>query len=65
MRKEDMPRPTKALRRIRLNAAAAWKRGEHKEAYALWEKAAAGLKDHQAKKRNKKKPVEEPAAAAE
>ncbi len=46
-----MPRPKKALRRIRLNAITAWKRGEKKEAYQLWEKAAAGRKEHFAKKR--------------
>jgi len=46
-----MPRPKKALRRVRLNAITAWKRGEKKEAYALWEKAAAGRKEHLAKKR--------------
>lgn len=60
-----MPRPTKALRRIKLSAAAAWKRGERKEAYTLWEKAAAGMKEHHDKKRNKKKPAEETAEAAE
>jgi len=45
---------------MRLNAAAAWKRGEKKEAYALWAKADAGQKEHRAKKVNKNKP--EPAA---
>jgi len=55
-----MPRPTKAFHRMRLNAAAAWKRGEKKEAYALWAKADAGQKEHRAKKVNKNKP--EPAA---
>ncbi len=54
-----MPRPTKALRRIKVNAAIAWNRGEKKEAYGLWEKAAAGLKEHREKKRNKKKTAEE------
>lgn len=49
-----MPRPTKALKRQRLNAAEAWKRGEKKEAYDLWAKAAAGLKEHREKKVNKK-----------
>ena len=49
-----MPRPTKTIRRQRLNAAAAWKRGEKKEAHKLWEEAAASLKEHHAKKQNKK-----------
>ena len=51
-----MPRPTKAFRRQKINAAAAWKRGEKAEAYKLWEQAAASLKEFQAKKRNKNKP---------
>ena len=59
-----MPRPTKAFHRMRVNAAAAWKRGEKKEAYALWEKAAAGSKEHLEKKRNKNKPAEETTEAA-
>ncbi len=53
-----MPRPTKTFRRQRLSAAAAWKRGDKKEAYKLWEKAAAALKEHREKKRNKNKPTE-------
>ena len=57
-----MPRPTKGFRRQRLNAIVAWKRGDKKEAYKLWETAAAALKEHRAKKRNKKKDAE-PAAA--
>lgn len=55
-----MPRPTKAFRRQKINAAIAFKRGDRKEAYQLWEKAAASLKEHRAKKRTKKA-----AAAAE
>jgi len=55
-----MPRPTKAFRRQKVNAASEFKKGNRKEAYQLWEKAAQGLKDHQAKKRNKKKPAEQP-----
>jgi hypothetical protein len=54
-----MPRPTKALRRQKINAAIAWKRRDKKEAYKLWEEAAAALKEHQAKKHNKKKPAED------
>jgi len=49
-----MPRPTKAFKRQRLNAAEAWKRGEKKEAYDLWAKAAAGSREHREKKVNKK-----------
>ena len=53
-----MPRPTKAFRRQRADAAIEWKRGNKKEAYELWEKAAQGLKEHQAKKLNKEKKAE-------
>jgi len=66
-----MPRPNKSLRRIKIQAAAAYKRGERKEAYALWQKAAAGVKDHREKKRHKNKPAENaaetpaPAASSE
>ena len=54
-----MPRPTKATRRIRLSAVAAYKKGDRKEAYKLWEQAAKALKEHTAKKKNKNKPAEE------
>lgn len=65
LRKIDpMPRPTKAFRRQKINAAAAWKRGEKKEAYKLWEEAAASLKAHRDKKRNKNKDKAAAAAAA-
>ena len=50
-----MPRPTKAYRRTKMQAAIEWKRGDKKEAYKLWEKAAADLHEHTNKKRNKKK----------
>lgn len=53
-----MPRPTKAFRRQKVNAAAEFKKGNRKEAYELWEKAAQSLKDHRAKKKNKNKPAE-------
>ncbi len=49
-----MPRPKKALRRVRMSAIVAWKKGDKKEAYTLWEKAAAGRKEHYAKKRANK-----------
>ena len=58
-----MPRPTKALHQKRLQAAVAWKRGEKKDAYKLWEDAAASLKEHRAKKHNKKKGEAEAAEA--
>jgi hypothetical protein len=54
-----MPRPTKAFKRQRVNAAEAWKRGEKKEAYDLWAKADKGMKEHRAKKVNKKKAAAE------
>ncbi|RME38244.1 MAG: hypothetical protein D6788_07830 [Planctomycetota bacterium] len=57
-----MPRPTKAFRRQKLNAALEWKRGNKKEAYKLWEEAAASLKEYRAKKRNKKQQAETEAA---
>lgn len=50
-----MPRPNKVFTRMREQAAAAYKRGDREEAYKLWEKAAAGLKELREKKRNKKK----------
>jgi len=45
---------------MKINAAIAYKRGDKKEAYKLWEKAAVGVQEHRAKKRNKK-PAEESA----
>lgn len=60
-----MPRPTKAYRRTKVQAAIEWKRGDKKEAYKLWEQAASSLKAHQAKKHNKKKAVTEGDAATE
>lgn len=53
-----MPRPTKAFRRTKMAAGEAWKRGEKAEAYKLWADAAAKLKAHRDKKRNKKKAAE-------
>ncbi len=60
-----MPRPTKAIRRIKLSAADEWKKGNRKAAYDQWNKAAAEYKARLDKKRNKKKPAEgsEPAAS--
>ncbi|MCO6436189.1 MAG: hypothetical protein J5J06_03785 [Phycisphaerae bacterium] len=48
-----MPRPTKAIRRIKLNAAEEYKRGDKKKAYEQWEKAAAQRKEHTDKKRKR------------
>ena len=53
-----MPRPTKAYRRQKINAAIAFKRGDRKEAYTLWEKAAKSTREHYVKKHNKNKPAE-------
>ena len=53
-----MPRPNKAFRRQKINAAIAWKRGDKKEAYKLWEKAAKGTKEHREEKRHKNKAAE-------
>ena len=49
-----MPRPNKALRRQKINAAIAYKRGDRKEAYQAWEKAATGLKEMRQAKRTRK-----------
>ncbi|MFQ5590096.1 MAG: hypothetical protein ACE5HE_02930 [Phycisphaerae bacterium] len=40
---------------MKVNAAIAFKRGDRKEAYALWAKAAAAMKERREKKRNKHK----------
>ena len=59
-----MPRPTKALNRTKLTAAEEYKKGNRKEAYAMWAKAAQGMKEHREKKKNKNKNLAEAAAAA-
>lgn len=53
-----MPRPTKAFRRQKTNAAAAYKRGERAEAYKLWAEAAKSYRAHREKKRTKGKTAE-------
>jgi len=53
-----MPRPAKTFRRQKINAALAYKRGDREEAYKLWDKAAAGRREHVAKKRGKKDAAE-------
>jgi len=50
---------------MKINAAIAFKRGAKEEAYKLWEKAAAGMKEHREKKRHKAKPAEEAGESAE
>ena len=59
-----MPRPNKTFRRHKINAAIAFKRGDRKEAYKLWEKAAAGMKELREKKRNRNKVEEKTAEPA-
>lgn len=59
-----MPRPTKTFRRMKIQAAAAYKRGEKTEAYKLWQKAAVGMKEYREKKINKNKPTEATTDAA-
>ncbi|MFQ5414612.1 MAG: hypothetical protein ACE5E6_09165 [Phycisphaerae bacterium] len=48
-----MPRPNKTFTRQRINAGIAYKRGDKKEAYKLWDKAAAGLKELRDAKRKR------------
>lgn len=50
-----MPRPSKVFRRMKINAASAYKRGDRTEAYKLWGQAATGLKEMRDKKRNRRK----------
>jgi hypothetical protein len=53
-----MPRAAKTFRRQKINASIAYKRGDRKEAYKLWDQAAAGRREHAAKKRDKKAAAE-------
>jgi len=59
-----MPRPAKATRRQIINAGLDYKRGNRKDAYAAWEKAAAARKERAEAKRNKRKKAEEAASAS-
>jgi len=52
------------MRRHKINAAAAYKRGERKEAYELWKKASDGMKEMRSKKKEEEKPAEAAAAPA-
>jgi len=58
-----MPRPAKTSNRQRINASIEFKKGNKKEAYALWQKAADARKERRDAKRNKKKRAAEAAAA--
>ena len=58
-----MPRPTKGFRRQKINAAIAYKRGDRKDAYKLWEQAAKSLKEARQAKRTRHQKKEEPAPA--
>ena len=52
-----MPRPNKAIRRQKVNAASEWKKGNREEAQKLWAEADKARKELQAKKRGgKQKP---------
>lgn len=55
-----MPRPTKAYRRQKINAAAAYKRGDREEAYKLWKQASDSLREARSKKRTRHQPEPEP-----
>jgi len=56
-----MPRPSKAVRRQKINAGIEYKRGNRKEAYALWSKSAETRRELQAKKkRNQQGQAAEP-----
>ena len=60
-----MPRPAKTIRQQKINAGVEYKKGNRKEAYEMWAKAAAARKEHYEAKRNKKKRAAEQAAAKE
>ena len=49
-----MPRPSKAVRRQKVNAGLEFRKGNKKEAYSLWAKAAATRLELQAKKKKHK-----------
>ncbi len=54
-----MPRGAKSARRQKINAGIEYKKGNRKEAYELWQKAAAARKERYESKRNKHKKAEE------
>lgn len=49
-----MPRPSKAIKRQRVNAASEYKKGKRKEAYGLWAAAEKARLEIKAKKKAKK-----------
>ncbi len=59
-----MPRPTKAFRRQKINAAIAYKRGDREEAYKLWKQASTQLREVREKKRTRHQAKPEGEAAA-
>jgi len=61
-RSNNVPRPSKAIKRQRVNAATAWKKGEREEARKLWTAAAAARNELQIKK---KRAGKKPAAGGE
>ena len=66
-KRDKMPRPNKATRRQKINAAIAYKRGDRKEAYDLWRKASDTLREMRQKKRTRHlaKPEEAATESAE
>ena len=59
-----MPRPTKTIRRQKINAGIEWKKGNRKEAAKLWADADKARKELQAKKKSTKRaPTTEPEAS--
>ncbi len=57
-----MPRPSKAVRRQKVNAGIEYKKGNRKEAYDLWAKAAEGRRELQTKKKKNQLGREEAAS---
>lgn len=58
-----MPRPTKAYRRQKVNAAKEWAKGNKAEARKLWKTASDALRTKRTAKRTRHAP--KPAAPAE
>ena len=50
-----MPRPSKTVRRQKVNAGLEYKKGNRKEAYKIWAKASEGRVELQAKKKKNQK----------
>ena len=60
-----MPRPSKTVRRQKVNAGIEYKKGNRKAAYTLWDKAAGTRVEQQAKKKKNQKGVKPAEEAAE